>query len=596
MATNPFKLQISFSPAMTKSDWGVNKNPAEPAQTAGREIDLFAARNEVVGVQLRLAARQDFVLDHSNWLHALGFCLRLRLETSFPSLPAGAVECFAVGYVEGDDHRLWMEYFDRSGYAEVPAQRPQAVYIRLKIPTDAARGLHEGQVRLFSQYGFEDEILVWDGAIHLHVAAVNLPNPRDWSFHLNLWQHLTSIARFHRVPLWSEAHFELIDRYYQVLGQMGQKCVSIVATEIPWSGQRCFRDHTYPSYLFEHAVVDVSRDASGRLCFDYSKLEHLLALAARHGIDREIDIFGLVNIWQDESYGFGKVIADAPDAVRIRCYDQVSGAITYLRRADELSQFIRSLHDYFKEKDLLERVRLEADEPANLEAFKASLEFIHQAAPGFRYAVSIDHFEFMQNPPAEVRDFIPILPLLCLQPNLTERLVQQTHTHGGRMLYYVCCWPPIPNNFIHSPLVETELFGWLTYFLKVDGFERWDFCLWPADPWQRVSWRAPEWKAGDMFFVLPGKDGVPVETLRSEALRSAIQDYELLKLVEHSLPAEQASAVIAAAFKYILRTASIEDFANMDNPRPETLYSLDPQDYQAARRLLLEALEPEEQE
>jgi hypothetical protein len=184
------------------------------------------------------------------------------------------------------------------------------------------------------------------------------------------------------------------------------------------------------------------------------------------------------------------------------------------------------------------------------------------------------------------------LPHLCKDPQLSERLIKLAHERGGRMLFYICCWPPIPNTFVHSPLVESELLGWLTYFLKVDGFLRWAFCLWPADPWQRVSYRAPDWNAGDMYFVLPGKDGAPVETLRYEGLRAAVQDYELLKLVERTLGVAEASAVIEKAFSKILHTKNIPDFADAARTNPQDLYSLDPLDYQAARQILLDALEP----
>jgi hypothetical protein len=93
-----------------------------------------------------------------------------------------------------------------------------------------------------------------------------------------------------------------------------------------------------------------------------------------------------------------------------------------------------------------------------------------------------------------------------------------------------------------------------------------------------------------MFFVLPGKDGAPVETLRYESLRAAAQDYELLKLAERMLPPEEAEAVFARVFARILRAGSIRDLTRVDTAEPEELYSLDPRDYQAARRLVLEAI------
>jgi hypothetical protein len=582
-------LRIGFADAMSKLSWG---HVGDLAIDTAPEMDVIAARNEVVGAQVRLTAKQDFVLtlDRTNWLHALGFLPRVRLDVQFPTLPVDAVEVFAVGYVEGDDRRQWMETLDPAGYAEAIAYRPQAVYVRIRIPSDLKAGAHEGQVRVYTQRGFDDEEPFWQGTIRLQVADVTLPDVADWTYHLDLWQHCTSIARYHRVPLWSDAHFALIDRYYASLAQLGQKAVSVVAAEIPWSGQRCFRDRAYPSYLFEHAIVDVIRDETGRLQFDYRKMDRLLALAAKHGIDKEIEVFGLLNVWVDEAFGFGRVAPDAPDAIRVRCHDQRTGAITYLREADELRAFIRALHDHLQAKGLLDRVRITADEPSDLSAFNARLAFVRAAAPGFRYKVAINHFEFMEDAPPEMIDAVPVLPLACQDPALTAELAERLHANGGRMLWYVCCWPPIPNTFIHSPLAEGRLHGWLTFYLKLDGFLRWAFCLWPADPWRQVSWRAPHWSAGDMFFVLPGKDGIPVETLRYEALRTAAQDYELLKLAERTLPADEAQALFEKAFACILRADSIRDFAGVGTAAAEELYSLAPQDYQAARRLVLEAI------
>jgi hypothetical protein len=588
---SPLNLRIGFADAMTKLCW--DRVSDWVLADATSESDLFCARNEVIGLQLHLKAAEAFVLtvDRANWLPALGFQPRVRVDVRFPSLPAGTVEAFPVGYVEGDDRREWAEYFERGGYMEVPAYRPQSVYIRLRVPADIAPGVHSGQVRAYTQYGFEDETLSWEGTVRLHVAQAALPDVAAWSFHLDLWQHYTSIARFHHVPLWSDAHFELIDRYFASLAQLGQKAVTIIAAELPWSGQRCHRDRQYPSALWEHAIVEVSRDASGALHYDYRLLDRLLALAAQHGIDHEIEVFGLLNIWVDEAFGLGKVAPDAPDAIRVRCYDQRTETITYLRSADELSQYVGALYAHLEALGVLDRVRITADEPSDLEAFNERLAFVHAAAPGFRYKVAINHFEFLEHAHEQVVDAVPNLVLTCRDLALTQERVAQLHARGGLVLWYICCGPPLPNTFTHSPLVESELIGWLTQAFGLDGFLRWAFCLWPAEPWRRVSWRAPHWNAGDMFFVMPGKDGAPVETLRYEGLRTGVQDYELVALAKRVLPAAAAEEALAAALGRILHTDDIADFGGVYRARAEELYSLDPGDYQAARRIILEAID-----
>jgi len=78
--------------------------------------------------------------------------------------------------------------------------------------------------------------------------------------------------------------------------------------------------------------------------------------------------------------------------------------------------------------------------------------------------------------------------------------------------------------------------------------------------------------------------------LRYEAMRAAAQDYELLQLVERTLPHHLARAAIQAAMDKILQPNALQGFADPATAPTKALYSLDPVDYQAARRTLLDAI------
>ena len=586
-------LKIGLTGALTKLEWSTRST--DVAALASNSLSLLAARNEVTGFQVLLQASAPFTLslDAANWLAPLGFVPRLRLEVSLPGLD-DSLDVFSVGYLEDDDRRSRSEYLDHAGHVEVPAGRPQAVYVRIRPPADAKPAEYAGRVRAYAQHGFDDEILAWEGEFNLRVADVALPDPADWRFHLDLWQHCTSVALHHRVPLWSDAHFDILDRYFVSLAALGQKAITIIATEMPWSGQRCFRDAYYPSYIYEHAIIDVTRDRDGVLRLDFAKLERVLALAAKHGMDREIEVFGLLNIWVDEERGFGRVAPDAPDSIRVRCYDEAKGCWTFLRAAADLSAFIRQLAAYFERTGRMDRVRIAADEPADVELFSQRLAFIRDAAPGFRYKVAINHYAFMEKAEPEVIDWVPNLNNAFVDPELTTSIARDLAQRGGRMCWYICCGPPIPNTFLRSPLPEARLLGWLTHRLSLAGFLRWAFCLWPAKPYERISWRAPFWSAGDMHFVLPGPDGAPVETLRYEALRAGIQDYELLRMLVETLGDEKAAQVLEQAYGHLLRSESLTEFVGADPRDPEALYSLDPADYATAHALLIAALEKDD--
>jgi hypothetical protein len=82
-----------------------------------------------------------------------------------------------------------------------------------------------------------------------------------------------------------------------------------------------------------------------------------------------------------------------------------------------------------------------------------------------------------------------------------------------------------------------------------------------------------------------------VETLRYEALRAAVQDYELINLAEKSLPRQEFEDLAASLYRKILRMESLEQLADTQGVSPDTRYSLDPQDYETAREMLLEAVE-----
>ena len=586
----PNDLRVGLADALVKLEWSTRTTDIRA--WFQESPSLAAVRNEVTGLQVLLQAGEPFtlVLGEANWIAPLGFQPRVRLDIAVAGLPAEAVQAFPVGYLEDDDRRWRSEYLDRADHVQVPAGRPQAVYVRLAVPKSLAAGTYAGQVNAYAQLGFGDEELAWSGAFRLQVADATLPDPADWPFHLDLWQHATSVALHHHVPLWSDAHFEVLERYYASLARLGQKAVTVIAAEMPWSGQRCFRDAHYPSYIYEHAIVDVRRDRQGQLHLDTAKLERLLTLAEKHGIAREIEVFGLLNIWVDEEYGFGKVAPDAPDSIRVRCYDEATGRIVYLRAASDLSAFIRLLAAYFQRTGRMERVRIAADEPSDVAIFSERMRFVQDAAPAFRYKIAINHYEFMAEADPAVLDWVPNLANAFRDPNLTMRITQELRRKNGRMLWYICCGPPIPNTFLRSPLPESRLLGWLTQRLDLDGFLRWAFCLWPAKPYERISWRAPFWNAGDMHFVLPGPDGGPVETLRYEALRAGIQDFVLLKMLQAKVGEQRAQEVIGAAFARLLRVDSLTAFVGAPPERAAELYSLDPADYAAAHAMIVEAL------
>ncbi|MFL5680905.1 MAG: DUF4091 domain-containing protein [Chloroflexota bacterium] len=593
------RVAFALAPALWKA-------PRDTEIPECRDLAVPAARREVVGAQLLIRADEPVIVttDGAAWRHPLGRLPRVRVEVDAPGEDI-VVETFVVAFAR-DDHGIeWPESLDRAGFGEVAGGTAQPVYVRIAVAADAAAGRHDVAVRAFVEEDFADERPVWSGSIAVEVAAVKLPEPRDFAIHLDLWQHLTAIARHHGVPLWSDAHLAIVDRYYASLEALGQKAVTLVVTDDPWAGWHGHRDQEDPAYMAEHSIVGVRRAAFGELVLDFSVVDRVLELAARHGMDREIEVFGLIGNWTDAECGFVSIIEGHPDAVRIRVFDEGSGAFTWLRTRYELATFVRALRDHFAALGVLDRVRIAADEPSDPARLAASLAFVDAAAPGVRYKLAITDTRPRGAWPEAVTDFSLGLVPAARDDGEPQSLVDECHARGGRASFYLCAREVYPNTFLHSALAETELVGWLTHRLGLDGFLRWAYSLWPRGPMRETTWRAwvHYWPAGDTYFVLPGPDGAPIPTLRYEALRAAVQDFELLRLVERTLPAEEARGAIAEAQAHIFRTDDARLFSQVGSlaadvehttpptVAPEELYSTDPEDYAAARRVLLAALE-----
>jgi hypothetical protein len=543
---------------------------------------FIACRGDWGVLQLLLKSDEDFYLNvgKSPNFSPKGPLTNIRVECTVDGLP---VKIFPVGFIEDDDRVYKADLLLHDEVIFVEKDKIQPVWIEVMIPKDTPPGNYTGRVKIYTQCMFEDEELIKVFDFNILVKDVELPEPKNFRFYLDLWQHPSNIARKHEVHLWSDEHFRVLEGYVNSLADLGQKAITVIASEIPWSGQRCYRVKNYPSDLFEYSMIRVERDGFG-YHYDFSVVERYIDLCMKYGIDKEIEVFGLMNIWLDPEYGYTGIAEDYPDGIRIRYYDRNDGAFKYIRNGEEIKAYIKALEKFFIEKDLIDRVRIVADEPGDIGRYKRSLETIREVAPGFRFKSAINHSEFIEEFKNIISDFVPILPGVCEKWETLKELKSKV---TGRILWYVCCWPPYPNTFISSPLVESRLIGILTAFMGLDGFLRWNYTVWPEDPRNRISYRFPHWKAGDINFVYPGKDGRPILTLRYKNLKRGIEDYELLMMFKE----KYGEKTLESLWDKILKTRDIREFHISSGKSPNELYSLDGRDYYGFRSALLEALE-----
>lgn len=582
-------LQYGIGDDSIKCIRGVqNRAFVSPEQGAlnRKHIRLSSARSDDVSFQVFIKWDQDLILavtDSTLFDPRIELPI-IRMHTSVPNCDV-EITTRIEGFIEDDDRCLKAELLLRDESVQVTKNCCQPVWMDIKIPMSCSATQIKGIITFFIHTLFEDERYAGSLSFTVDVLGVQMPPPKDFHFYLDLWQHPANIARMHAVALWSDQHFAVLEHYLKGLAEIGQKVVTVVVSEVPWAGQYCFDVKNNLSNLFEYSMIPVEKDESGSLILDFSIIDRYIRTCISLGINREIEVIGLVNIWCRENTGFEKFVSDYPDALRIRFFDRKDGKYKYCRDGKDIMEYIRLLEAHMNEMGWIDIVRIMADEPVDADRYRLSIQAVRKAAPSFRFKAAINHTSFIQSFKNEIDDFVMLIG--CMLHEWEEYSVMKSEGKG-RYLWYTCCGIS-PDSCIRASLLESRFIGWLSAYLGLEGFLRWNYTVWPKNPTKMICWNAPLFPAGENYFVYPGEDGHPVFSMRYMHLRRGIRDFELIKMVQENCPNHEE--LLKKAFEKIIKAVDITRSGLGDGRASKDIISLSYNDYEIARRELLDALE-----
>ena len=558
------------------------KTPARPEDYT-TELSFSSPRNCKTAFNALIGiVKEDYLL---NVGESDCFCnredmLKLRVCADFPL----DIKLNIVGTMTDDDYFRRGELLLEQDYTLIERDDCAQVFCEVSVPKDTKPGVYEGKVRLYSHRLFEDEVLEGELSVKINVASFVLPERSSSKFYLDLWQHSSIAANRCDVKIWSDEHFCVLEGIVESLAQLGQRAVTVVATEVPWYGQNCHKERGVVSSLFEYSIIGVCREKDGSFTYDYSVMQRYIDLCAKYGIDREISIYGFINVTAPH-----RPCPECFDNLRIRYLDKADGRYKYMREMSEIDAYISSLEQYFVKTNQISKVRVAADEPVNLDAFRVAISHLKSIAPAFKYKAAVNHVEFIEEFSEDVLDVAPALPTAC---DLHDVLIKMKKERADkRFLHYICCWPMFPNTYIRSRLCESVFLGVITSFLDLDGLLRWAYTCWPDDPRKDIRYHPSDWAAGDTCFVYPSKNGKPILTLRYKALLWGIEMYDMLE----ALKEKKGREIAEKAYSFVLREKDCgkmftERFSMVPSDR-EKLMSVDDKDYEAMLGYVLSALE-----
>ncbi len=551
---------------------------------------LYAAKNDRVAFQLVLNSENRYSVNvgRYEWVSAG------KKTKNFEKVRIAATSPFEttvnhIGLVTDDDDVKKADIILNSDVAEYNKNMPSAVWVEIVIPCDATAGEYSVDVTVFSSKNGEDEKIAEKVSVPLTVLDYKMDDLKDSEFYLDLWQHNSNIARKYDVKLWSDEHFAVIEPIVKALSELGQKSITIIASEIPWFGQGCTDGHEFGGNMFEYSIVPITKKADGTFVYDYSIMQRYIDLCRSYGISGDIEVFGLVNVWMPENKMtyFPTTVENYPEtAIKLRYLDEASGTFKYIRDGEEVKDYIRSLYNYFVSTGQLEQVRIAADEPADIDKYRESMKMIKELCPDARCACAINHAEFIEEFSDVIDCFVPYLR--CTIKEYDKLMEYKEKLTDKRFMWYVCCGKASPNTFIYSMPIESRAIGLTTSYLKLDGFLRWAFNIWPDDPRREIRYSAFE--CGDAHFIYPAVNGKILYTLRYKNLQRGIGDYELINKIEKKYGREKVEALLAKMYKL----DSVYDYYNVENGKittakdPDEVFTTDWNDWNELKREMIE--------
>jgi hypothetical protein len=402
-----------------------------------------------------------------------------------------------------DSAWLMPDRFEPFERFDLPGRTVRPVWLSFNIPADAMPGVYDGKIGIYSEKGSTEL------EVKLKVQGMTLPGPEDWKFRLDLWQNPWVIAKYYHVEPWSEEHKMLLRKHLKLYADAGGTFVTTYGVYSPWSDA---------SYTIEGTMIGWTKKKDGSWKFDYSVFDQYVNLAAEEGIDRAITVYTPV-----------------PWEYRFRYTDENTGNYVYEAWPPESEQFrkifnifLDDLAAHLKDKGWFEKTYLGINENP-LDVTLAAARVIRENSPDWKITYAGDwHPEL-----SEVLD--DYCTVIKSEPGPSDMKARKSL--GFTTTFYICCTPPQPNTFVFSPPVEAAYLGWYAAAYGYDGFLRWAYDAWPADPVRDA--RHVNWPAGDCFLVYPGANSC----IRFERLREGIVDYEKIRVLREMVSGSSDASI-----------------------------------------------------
>lgn len=383
------------------------------------------------------------------------------------------------------------DVIDMENQLPVEAMTTRPVWITLEVPRDMPAG--EYALTLRAAHDGESQ----DLRLRVVVCDHTLPQPTDYTFHLDFWQQPYSVSRYYGVERWSDEHFELLRPYMELLARAGQSVVSAILFYEPWGDQ---------SNDKFSAMVSTTKKKDGTWTYDYTIFDRWVEFMASCGISKQIDCFSMI-----------------PWDMTFRYYDEASGRDVDFKTTTSSAEykalwvsFLQSFAAHLREKGWFEKTLIAMDE-RGLQNMLDAYAIAQEAVPGMKMALAGNYH-------AELTDKLADY-CVAFGQNFSASELQARRERGWYSTVYTCCTERQPNIFTNSLPAEAPYLPLFALANDFDGYLHWSWLNWTDNPLQDSRYRL--FSPGDTYVVYPG----PRSSVRWERFIEGVEQTEKVRIL-----------------------------------------------------------------
>ena len=395
--------------------------------------------------------------------------------------------------------------------------------MRISVKSNEFKSPGSYKLNVILNDGFKTEQLKFKIKVH----DASIPRLEESKFFYTNWFNLSKMEEMHNLLRWNKEWFTMLDKYAKLMAEGRQNCI-----------------------IIPHELISLK---SNKISLDEEKMISFINVFKKYGF-KYFESPHLLNRGANDDWGNPEL----KTKLRKRGYYSEEGK-------KEIDTIIRKIKSFTKKYNLENQwLQHIADEPTdvNAQCYKDVSKQIKSIYPEITIMEATNAKESLSG---SIDLWCPLIN--DFQEN--QDFFNERESKGEKILIYTCLVPGGKwlNRTLDMERIRQVYFGWAGSKYNTFGYLHWGLNQYKANPFKQSVVKHPSPQAssnnflpaGDTHVIYPGTDG-PLSSLRFEAHRKGIEDYELLEKLKTKNIDKHSRLIKKLFFDYTNYSLSIKKY------------------------------------